>query len=174
MLASKTNHWLEQQLLPCCFLLALIVLGADYLAGPLIQFPILYLAPVGLVTWYSGRRWGLIFAVTMGLARLLFFSMWITPWGISIALINTLIRLVVFTGYVYLIAKMAVQHRAFNKEVRILTGLLPICSFCKKIRDTQEVWQPLETYITRYSEAEFSHGLCSECARIHYPEYYKD
>lgn len=174
MLASKTNHWLEQQqLLPYCFLLALIVLMVDYLAGPLIQFPVLYLAPIGLATWYSGRRWGFIFAGTMGLARLLYFSIWVTPWGISVTLINTVIRLIVFTGYVYLIDKAATQHRALAKEVRILTGLLPICSFCKKIRDGDETWQPLELYISRHSEAEFSHGLCPECLRDQYPEYYQ-
>jgi PAS domain S-box-containing protein len=49
-------------------------------------------------------------------------------------------------------------------EVESLRGLLPICSYCKKIRDDQNYWQQIETYISRHSEAKFSHGICPECA----------
>lgn len=54
--------------------------------------------------------------------------------------------------------------------VKTLRGLLPVCSFCKKIRDDQGYWQQLEAYIQAHSEAVFSHSVCEECARIHYPE----
>jgi len=56
-------------------------------------------------------------------------------------------------------------------EVKVLGGLLPICMSCKKIRDDQGYWKQLEGYIRDHSEAEFSHGLCPECLRKHYPEY---
>ncbi|MCB9098036.1 MAG: hypothetical protein H6632_00740 [Anaerolineales bacterium] len=174
MLVSKANRWLETQplLLWYCLFLALIVLVTDYLTGPLIQFPVLYVVPVGLASWYSGRRWGYFFAVTLALVRLCYFTIWDTPWGISVTIINTLIRIIVFSGYVYLVDKVGTQHRALEKKVQILSGLLPICSFCKRIRDDDGKWQPLEAYITRHSEAEFSHGLCPECVRIHYSDYY--
>lgn len=55
-------------------------------------------------------------------------------------------------------------------EVKTLRGLLPICSICKKIRDDEGCWNQLEAYITAHSEAEFSHGMCLECARKHYPD----
>jgi hypothetical protein len=58
-------------------------------------------------------------------------------------------------------------------EVKKLSGLLPICSFCKKIRDDKGYWKRLESYIHEHSEAEFSHGICPECAKEHYPEIYK-
>jgi hypothetical protein len=45
-----------------------------------------------------------------------------------------------------------------------LRGLLPICSSCKKIRDDQGYWTQLETYIHQHSEADFTHGLCPDCA----------
>lgn len=175
MLVSKANRWLETQplLLWYCLFLALIVLVTDYLTGPLIQFPVLYVVPVGLASWYGGRRWGYLFAVLMALMRLCYFSIWDTPWGVSVTIVNTLIRIIVFTGYVYLVDKVGTQHRALEREVQMLSGLLPICSFCKKIRDEEQVWQPLEAYITCHSEATFSHGLCPECARIHYPDYYQ-
>ena len=58
-------------------------------------------------------------------------------------------------------------------NVKVLRGLLPICSSCKKIRDDQGYWRQLEAYIRDHSEAEFSHGLCPDCARRLYPEFYK-
>jgi len=58
------------------------------------------------------------------------------------------------------------------KEVKTLTGLLPICSFCKKIRDDQGYWNQIEAYIREHSEAEFSHSICKECAKKYYPDFY--
>jgi len=54
-----------------------------------------------------------------------------------------------------------------------LQGLLPICMHCKKIRDDQGIWTQMETYISTHSNAEFSHGLCSECATKFYPRHIK-
>lgn len=48
-------------------------------------------------------------------------------------------------------------------RVKQLHGLLPICSYCKKIRDDQNYWQQVESYIARHSEAQFSHSICPEC-----------
>ncbi len=55
-------------------------------------------------------------------------------------------------------------------EIRVLKGILPICSSCKKIRDEQGVWRQLESYISQHSNAEFSHGLCPDCIRKLYPD----
>ncbi|MBU1156154.1 MAG: DUF3365 domain-containing protein [Proteobacteria bacterium] len=60
-----------------------------------------------------------------------------------------------------------------RQEARTLSGLLPICSHCKKIRDDQGEWQVLEQYIAGHSEADFSHGLCPDCLTEHYPEVAK-
>lgn len=48
-------------------------------------------------------------------------------------------------------------------KVKLLTGLLPICCYCKKIRNDQNYWQQVETYVKDHSEAEFSHGICPDC-----------
>jgi len=56
------------------------------------------------------------------------------------------------------------------EEVKILSGLLPICASCKKIRDDKGYWNQIEAYISKYSEAEFSHGICPECAKKLYPD----
>lgn len=56
-------------------------------------------------------------------------------------------------------------------EVKQLSGLLPICSHCKKIRDDQGYWKQIEEYVSTRSEATFSHGICPECIKKLYPEY---
>jgi len=56
------------------------------------------------------------------------------------------------------------------EEVKILQGILPICSFCKKIRDDKGYWNQIEDYIHKHSDAEFSHGICQECVEKHYPD----
>jgi Protein of unknown function (DUF3365) len=55
-------------------------------------------------------------------------------------------------------------------KVKTLSGLIPICSSCKKIRNDQGYWTQLETYLKEHSTAEFSHGLCLDCVRTLYPE----
>ncbi|HPG70182.1 MAG TPA: hypothetical protein PLO37_25335 [Candidatus Hydrogenedentes bacterium] len=56
-------------------------------------------------------------------------------------------------------------------EVKTLRGFLPICANCGKIRNDQGCWQPFEAYVQQHSEAMFSHSICTECARLLYPEY---
>jgi hypothetical protein len=155
-------------------IIAFLVLRADYITGPLVQFPILYLIPIGLASWYNGRVWGLIFAFGMPLIRLYFLNLWEAPWTIFEATINASIRIFVFTIFAYLVDRIVTQKRDLEKEVHILRGILPICSFCKKIRDKDEKWITLEKYITEHSETGFSHGLCPECAQKHYPDYFKE
>ena len=56
-------------------------------------------------------------------------------------------------------------------RVKTLSGLLPICASCKKIRDDKGYWQQVETYIRQRSEADFTHGICPDCAERLYPEF---
>ena len=55
-------------------------------------------------------------------------------------------------------------------QVKTLSGLLPICSHCKKIRDDKGYWNQIEVYILDHSDAEFSHSICQECAKKYYPD----
>lgn len=55
-------------------------------------------------------------------------------------------------------------------SIKTLRGLLPICSYCKKIRNDKGYWEQIETYISKHSEAEFSHGLCPDCSAKYYPQ----
>jgi hypothetical protein len=75
------------------------------------------------------------------------------------------VDVVVLVAFAFLIDRILRQHR----EIRILEGLLPMCSFCKRIREDDGHWRQLETYIAERSDARFSHTFCEECGRKHYP-----
>ncbi|MBK8789370.1 MAG: hypothetical protein IPO28_04130 [Holophagaceae bacterium] len=60
-------------------------------------------------------------------------------------------------------------HRSLN-EIRTLQGMLPICGWCKKIRDDEGLWTQVEHYLAEHTEASFTHGLCPECAKEHFPK----
>ena len=59
-------------------------------------------------------------------------------------------------------------------EIKSLRGILPICSHCKRIRDDEGAWKQLEVYISDHTDAEFSHGICNDCLKKHYPRYAKE
>jgi sigma-B regulation protein RsbU (phosphoserine phosphatase) len=63
----------------------------------------------------------------------------------------------------YRLAQRVQQLEMALKQVKHLHGLLPICMYCKKIRNDEDYWQQVETYISDHTEAEFSHGICPEC-----------
>ncbi|MEN6318042.1 MAG: PAS domain-containing protein [Syntrophaceae bacterium] len=69
--------------------------------------------------------------------------------------------------------KLIVKLQEALSKVKSLSGLLPICASCKKIRDDKGYWTQIELYITSHSEADFSHGLCPECRKVLYPKYHK-
>ena len=65
------------------------------------------------------------------------------------------------------------EHKKLKKameEIKVLSGFLPICSSCKKIRDDKGYWNQIEAYIQEHSEARFSHSICKECAQVLYPD----
>lgn len=66
--------------------------------------------------------------------------------------------------------RLIVELQQALAEVKKLSGLLPICASCKRIRDDQGYWRQIEGYISAHSEADFSHGICPKCAKELYPE----
>jgi hypothetical protein len=66
--------------------------------------------------------------------------------------------------------RLVQELRTALARVKLLSGLLPICANCKKIRDDQSYWKQVERYISSHSEATFTHGICPECLHKLYPE----
>lgn len=56
-------------------------------------------------------------------------------------------------------------------EIKTLSGLLPVCTHCKKVRDDKGYWNQIETYISDRADVDFSHGICPDCAETHYPDF---
>ena len=70
--------------------------------------------------------------------------------------------------------KLILELQDALAKVKTLSGLLPICASCKKIRDDTGYWNQIESYLSSHSEVLFSHGICPECTKKLYPEYYEN
>jgi hypothetical protein len=144
------------------------IVGSDYLGG-IEFFPLLYAVPVVLAAWYSGRRAAMALAIAVPLVRLATLAEFPDHAGAGLGMGATTIArgiVVFFIGLWF--AHLAELERALDRRVRVLEGLHSICSFCKSIRNEAGEWERLETYITRKSEAKFSHGFCPSCGATHY------
>ncbi len=108
--------------------------------------------------WPSGEVFGTICAVDTKANK------WLSP---SDTLLQTVKEAV--EAHLALLTAMEELKKKNKKlkfalsEVKTLQGLLPICSYCKKIRDDKGYWNQIESYIGKHSEATFSHGICPEC-----------
>ena len=145
--------------------IAALLLVLDYESSALIQFPITFVIPVILASWFCAPHIGYLFAVGMAVVRLSFDLVWDDSSahmqsGIMNALIN--VSVLVFIAY---ITSKAVR---LMREVKVLQGILPTCCFCKKIRDNDDHWKSMEIYIETRTDAQFSHGICPDCAQLHY------
>ena len=151
------------------------MLAIDHLSGPAAQFPLVYAIPVSLAAWYSGMWPALTLAIAVPLVRLAFL---VGPLGAledpTALALTTAFRGVVVVFMALWFARLADLERALDHRVKVLEGLLPICSFCKKIRNETGEWERLETFISKRSEAEFSHSVCPSCGATHYADVLDD
>lgn len=148
--------------------MVILFLIIDYQMGPYVAFPVVFVIPIAVTTWWHGRVAGIILATMLALVRFFCSSTWELPIPNLMAymVINTIIREIVFV--VILIDRMAVQQRSLERKVKVLEGILPICSYCKQIRNGEGQWEQMEIYITRRSEAEFSHSICPTCRKQYF------
>ena len=71
------------------------------------------------------------------------------------------------------LGKALAEKEALLKENKILRDLLPICAGCKRIRDEQGNWWPLDAYVTAHTNAEFTHTVCDDCRKVYYADLNK-
>lgn len=69
--------------------------------------------------------------------------------------------------------QLIAQLQQAMQEVKVLSGFLPICASCKKIRDDSGYWRQIEEYISGHSNALFSHGICPDCVKKLYPDFHE-
>jgi hypothetical protein len=80
-------------------------------------------------------------------------------------------------GLIYMNTILGEKNKSLSdylSEIKLLRGILPICSFCKKIRDAEGNWSDVDAYVSKHSEAQFSHSFCPECGKLHYSDYLED
>ena len=144
--------------------ISLVVVALDYLSGPVIQFPAVFVIPVSLAAWYNGWAWGVALSVVLPLVRLHFTIILDAPWSFTEAAINAGIRIAVLAFFAVLVDRVAIQAAALNKRVKVLEGMLPVCAVCKRVRDERETWHPLEQYLLSQPKEQIRHEVCPDCA----------
>ncbi len=161
-------------------LLCILLIGwLDYLTGEEIEFFVFYFLPVAFLAWFGGLWLGIL-AALLSAGDWLFIDLLTdipeSSWFIGTW--DTLIRALCFVGLAILMARIHAalfEQQQLNRkltaameEIKQLRGILPMCSFCRKIRDEQQNWIHLEKYIADHSAAQVSHGICPDCYRKHY------
>ena len=102
------------------------------------------------------------------------FSIDMLPWSLSFTLFNGIIGMYYGTLKAEKMAReeLIIDLQKALAEVKTLSGMLPICAWCKKIRDDEGYWQKIEAYFKSHSDLDFTHGICNECAKKQYPDLY--
>jgi hypothetical protein len=178
----RAVHFLAQRkttsILTLSYVLLACTAAVDYFSGLRLSVAPLYLIPIAIVALRLSRTATIVISLIAGsLWMFLDFlspgelTWWEDVWNISM-------RSGVFVVFALVLARIKADHlrelklnadlQAALLEVKQLSGLLPICAWCKRIRDDEGEWESIETYITDHSAADFTHGICPECAqRVH-------
>ena len=132
---------------------------------------LLYVAPVAWIALWSNRHEAslVVFVAAMCTVCAIAGFLLSPPGLLWLGLANRGITIFV----VWLTVVLSLTRKSVEEEVKALRGLLPICSYCKRIRDDKGYWKQIEVYIAANSQADFSHGLCPECGIEHYPDIFQ-
>jgi hypothetical protein len=148
-------------------LAAAAVIPLDYWTGPYLDSMVLfYPVPAAMAAWGGSPRWSIALAIVLPPARMLIFHF----WGWSAPALEALLDTAVIMMFCIAIALLILHLRRQALARHVLEGMLPICAFCKRIRNG-ESWESLEGFITDHSEARFSHTFCPGCAAKHYGDW---
>ncbi len=161
-----------------------LVMGfLDYWMGFEYRMKIFYLMPISYTTWFIGKKTGIVFSTWPAITMLYSVIVSGKNYGNSPSEIwNIAMYLAFFIIVTLLLSKLRItlQQRAglitklqnALNAVKELSGILPICANCKKIRDDEGYWHDVDVYISRHTKAEFTHGICKECANKLYPSLF--
>ena len=153
---------------------ALVLIAVlDHVTGEGIGFFVFYFLPISIAAWFLGRSPGVLTAVICAALWLAVDVLSGHPAGAGVRAWETAIRLASFLSIALALAEiresLAREQRLADAlteamgKVRQLSGLLPICAACKRIRNDDGFWQRIESYISEHSEADFTHSICPEC-----------
>ena len=149
-------------------LLCLVFVAVDWELVPLKVFPFVFIFPLMLAAWNRSLPFALVCSVGLSLTRLahqFVFDEKPDSFDDAAAAFVRFFVLLLLAALTHLLGK---QARQLRQRVRMLEGILPICSRCKSIRDEHNNWVQLEGYISTHSAAQFSHGFCPQCFKEYY------
>ena len=149
-------------------LAAALFIALDYFLDAGTAFPTLYLIPVILAAWYSGRSAAIALAAAVSVFHLLVLILGWQGESLTLPILMTIVRGAVISVIALWFARLSEHERQLHRYVVKLEGLLPICSFCKSIKNEAGDWESLEAFISERSDADFTHGLCPSCLKKHY------
>jgi hypothetical protein len=148
------------------------LLGLDWVLGLDTLFPTLYVIPVVVAAWYSGPAPATGLAIGLPIAHIAFLIARATPaQPLAAGIAMTTARAAIIFVMALWFARFAEHERELQHRLQTLEGLLPICMFCKKIRNENGEWERLEAFISKRSQAQFSHGFCPSCGQTHYADF---
>ena len=157
----------------------LLVAFLDHLTGARLHFFLFYFIPIAYRAWHLGKRAALGMATASAVIWWLIDIVWI-PTGDAPAIDawNTVIRFAAFIVVALSISRTRSEvdrQKKINIEltdalstIRQLTGILPMCVYCRRIRDEKQQWLPIERYLADHTDAQVSHGMCPQCYRVHH------
>ncbi len=123
----------------------------------------LLLSAVAISVMYTGVRAGLVALAVTALAKWFLFLP--RESALRTTDLRALARFLLFLSLGVLICWLGQKLHASDRKLSVLSGLLPICAWCKRVRDEKDEWRQLEMYIHDHSEAAFTHSLCPDCER---------
>jgi hypothetical protein len=164
--SRPTTFWLS-----CASLVA--IMASDYFTGVEVNFTLFYLVPVFFVTWSIDRRSGIFASLWCALGWGFVDYLGRPEFRVGPALWNAWIQFGLFVTFSFVLTwiksalleqnKLNTELQAALAEVQSLSGLLPMCAWCRKIREEDGEWVSLETYVADHSGADFTHGICPTC-----------
>ncbi len=170
-------------IIAACVFLVLLLGVVDRLTGVELGFFIFYLIPISILAWHIGRFSAVLMSAASGLiwawANLEMLQQYSSPffgfWHAFIRFLSFLAMAVSLSRIKADLDRQMKLNADLSKalaEVKELKGLLAICSSCRRVRDDQGHWQPVEAYLHTHTDVEVSRSLCPECAQKLYPHLF--
>jgi len=168
----ETSDNSDRNIIALCLLLAALMFTIDSLIPLGVAGGVPYVLVI-LISLGSHRK-KLFIYMAIGMSMLTIIGYFSSPSGGELWKVISNRTLALFA--IWAVAIIGFQRQIIYEEkekalleVKVLSGLLPICASCKSIRDDKGTWNQMESYIKEHSEAEFSHGVCPDCAKKFFP-----
>lgn len=148
-------------------LLALLIGWTDLVTGYKVSVLAFYSIPIVLAVWWVGSLGGFLIALESAVICYFVRKAAVDAPHLTdgVALWNALMRFTTFMLFCIGGAAVRFKVETLRRQVKMLTGILPICNCCKKIKDEQGYWNDMEAYLHEHSEVDVARKLCPDCSR---------